>query len=141
MLFIELEYTIATEEAERIGVDHIAKYSNNNTMVESTVAEHLNAQYSAINLLNNRINVMFEYVKCVKQNKLSKNNEILREIRSLCHRLPIIKNEKFYKQYYMVSISSNLVNLKLSMKVSPFSFQAIQRHTLDSVFRHANAVF
>jgi COP9 signalosome complex subunit 6 len=107
MLFIELEYSIATEEAERIGVDHIAKYSNANTMVQSTVAENLNAQYSAINLLNNRINVMFEYVKCVKQNKLKKNNEILREIRSLCHRLPIIKSEKFYKQYYMVSIKKN----------------------------------
>jgi COP9 signalosome complex subunit 6 len=103
MFFIELEYSIATEEAERIGVDHIAKYSYGNTMLQSAVAENLNAQYSAINLLNNRINVMYEYVKCVKQNKLVRNNEILREIRSLCHRLPIIKNENFYKQYYMVS--------------------------------------
>ena len=102
MLFIELEYNIETEEAERIGVDHIAKYSTGNTTIQSAVAENLNAQYSAINLLNNRINVMYEYVRCLKQNKLCKNNEILREIRSMCHRLPIIKSEKFYKQYYMV---------------------------------------
>ena len=27
MLFVELKYTLATEEAERIGVDHVARYS------------------------------------------------------------------------------------------------------------------
>ena len=27
MLFIELQYTLATEEAERIGVDHVARMS------------------------------------------------------------------------------------------------------------------
>lgn len=28
MLFIQLPYTLATEEAERIGVDHVARVSN-----------------------------------------------------------------------------------------------------------------
>lgn len=27
MLFVELQYTLATEEAERIGVDHVARMS------------------------------------------------------------------------------------------------------------------
>ena len=27
MLFVELQYTLATEEAERIGVDHVARVS------------------------------------------------------------------------------------------------------------------
>lgn len=29
MLFVELQYTLATEEAERIGVDHVARVSTN----------------------------------------------------------------------------------------------------------------
>jgi hypothetical protein len=29
MLFVELHYTLATEEAERIGVDHVARMSSN----------------------------------------------------------------------------------------------------------------
>lgn len=29
MLFVELNYTLATEEAERIGVDHVARMSTN----------------------------------------------------------------------------------------------------------------
>lgn len=105
MLFIELEYSLATEEAERIGVDHIAKHSCSTTMVQSTVADHLNAQYSAITLLNNRIKVIYEYVKAVRENKgVKKNNEILREIQSLCHRLPVMNSPNFYKEFYTVLI-------------------------------------
>lgn len=31
MLFVELSYTLATEEAERIGVDHVARMSTSET--------------------------------------------------------------------------------------------------------------
>lgn len=102
MLFIELEFSLATEEAERIGVEHIAKHSSNDTQVQSTVADHLNTQYSAISLLNNRIRVIYEYVKAVKENKnnVKKNNEILRDIQSLCNRLPVMNSPNFYKEFY-----------------------------------------
>lgn len=101
MLFIELEYTLATEEAERIGVDHIAKHSSNNTQVQSVVADHLSVQYSAISLLNNRIRVIYEYVKAIKDKRtLKKNNEVLREIQSLCQRLPVMNSPNFYKEFY-----------------------------------------
>lgn len=104
MQFIELEYTLATDEAERIGVDHIAKHSSGDTMIQSTVADHLNAQYSAISLLNTRIKMIHEYLKAVKENRLPKNNEVLREIQSLCHRLPIMNSDSFHKEFYTVII-------------------------------------
>lgn len=110
IVFIKLEYTLATDEAERIGVDHIAKHSTDSTsssssnMIQSTVAEHLNAQYSAITLLYNRIKVICEYVKDVKSGRVKKNNDILREIQSLCHRLPIMNTPNFYKDFYTVSV-------------------------------------
>lgn len=105
MLFIELEYTLATEEAERIGVDHICQHSHNNSLVQSAVADHLNAQYSAITLLNNRIRVIYEYVKAVRDGtNIKKNNEILREIQSLCNRLPVMNSPNFYKEFYTVKI-------------------------------------
>lgn len=72
-------------------------------MIQSTVAEHLNAQYSAITLLYNRIKVICEYVKDVKSGRVKKNNDILREIQSLCHRLPIMNTPNFYKDFYTVS--------------------------------------
>lgn len=105
ILFIELEYSLATDEAERIGVDHIAKHSaapGSSSMVQSAVAEHLSAQYSAITLLHNRIKVVYEYVRDVKLGRVQKNNEILREIQSLCHRLPVMNSPNFYKEFYTV---------------------------------------
>lgn len=36
MLFVELSYTLATEEAERIGVDHVARMSTSDTGAAST---------------------------------------------------------------------------------------------------------
>lgn len=110
MLFVEIEFSLATDEAERIGVEHIAKLSNSDTMVQSTVSEHLNTQYSAISLLNNRIKVIREYVKAVKENKgnVKKNNEILRDIQSLCNRLPAMNSPNFYKEFYTVKIELNL---------------------------------
>jgi COP9 signalosome complex subunit 6 len=36
MLFVELNYTLATEEAERIGVDHVARMSTSETSEDST---------------------------------------------------------------------------------------------------------
>lgn len=101
MLFIQLEFTLASDEAECIGVEHIAKLSNSDTMAQSTVAEHLNTQYSAIKLLNNRIRVIYEYVKAIKKKQLVKrNNEILRDIQSLCDRMPVMSSPNFYKEFY-----------------------------------------
>ena len=36
MLFVQTHYTLATEEAERIGVDHVARLSNTGTVDTST---------------------------------------------------------------------------------------------------------
>lgn len=105
ILFIELEYSLATDEAERIGVDHIAKHSSDSStanMVQSAVGDHLSAQYSAITLLYNRIKVVCDYVRDVRSDRVKKNNEILREIQSLCHRLPVINSPNFYKEFYSV---------------------------------------
>lgn len=35
MLLVELQYTLATEEAERIGVDHVARMSSHDTQESS----------------------------------------------------------------------------------------------------------
>jgi COP9 signalosome complex subunit 6 len=104
MLFYELEYILATDEAERIGVDHIAKHSCSDTMVQSATSEYLSVQYSAISLLNNRIRVIYEYVKAIKNKtgNIKRNNEILREIQSLCNRLPVLNSSEFYKEFYTI---------------------------------------
>ncbi|KPP75853.1 COP9 signalosome complex subunit 6-like [Scleropages formosus] len=100
MLFAELTYTLATEEAERIGVDHVARMTSTGTGENSTVAEHLIAQHSAIKMLHSRVKVILEYVKAVEAGEVPFNHEILREANALCHRLPVLSTLKFKTDFY-----------------------------------------
>jgi len=109
MLFVELPFSLATEEAERIGVDHVARVStvgssssgsaDGNDAGPSLVSDHLSAQYSAIKMLHSRVKLIMDYVKAVDDGTLQGNHEILRDIKSLVHRLPLMDNPKFQTDY------------------------------------------
>ena len=102
MLFVSLTYTLATEEAERIGVDHVARMSSTDSGESSLVAEHLTAQHSAIKMLHSRVKLVLEYMKEVQRKELPVNHEILREAYSLCHRLPVVESSRFRQDFYNV---------------------------------------
>lgn len=109
MLFVSLQYTLATEEAERIGVDHVARMSSNDAGESSLVAEHLTAQHSAIKMLYSRVRLVLEYMKDVQTEQLPRNHEILREAFSLCHRLPVVDGGRFRQDFYNVSNVFNYI--------------------------------
>ncbi|XP_053404479.1 COP9 signalosome complex subunit 6-like isoform X1 [Mercenaria mercenaria] len=100
MLFVELHYTLATEEAERIGVDHVARMSTADTGEASSVAEQLIAQHSAIKMLHSRVKLILEYIKAVEAGEIPKNLDILREAYSLCYRLPVLNTDKFKEDFF-----------------------------------------
>lgn len=93
-LFIESAYTLASEEAERIGVDHVAKVKASaaaDTTSEVTTA--LSPQHSALDMLYTRISIIRDYLKAVKAGELPENHEVLRQISGLTSRLPIGDDE------------------------------------------------
>jgi len=100
LMLVELTYTLATEEAERIGVDHVARMSSHDTEENSIVAENLQAQYSAIKMLASRVRLIAEYVRASQRGEVPFNHEILREINALAHRLPVLSSEKFRGDFY-----------------------------------------
>jgi len=100
MLFIEVSYTLVTEEAERIGVDHVARLSSAGCPDVSQVSEHIQMQKSAVKMLHSRIDIIFEYVKCVKAGELPMNEEIMRNCLSLCQRLPVLSTQKFKENLF-----------------------------------------
>lgn len=64
MRFVELPYTLATEEAERIGVDHVARVSSvESGSIHSSAADHLQSQYSSIQMLYTRIRFLQRYIE------------------------------------------------------------------------------
>ncbi|EMP24814.1 COP9 signalosome complex subunit 6 [Chelonia mydas] len=108
MLFAELTYTLATEEAERIGVDHVARMTatvvawrvDRHGGAGGGVAEHLIAQHSAIKMLHSRVKLILEYVKASEAGEVPFNHEILREAYALCHCLPVLSTDKFKTDFY-----------------------------------------
>lgn len=87
--FIETDYTLASEEAERIGVDHVAKVKGSSASKASEVTIAMSAQHSALDMLHQRIRVLKNYLQEVKAGTLPPDHRILREMMGLCSRLPI----------------------------------------------------
>eukprot|EP00041_Stephanoeca_diplocostata_P024693 m.632127 g.632127 ORF g.632127 m.632127 type:complete len:340 (-) comp22577_c0_seq3:4055-5074(-) len=94
--FIPAGFTLASEEAERIGVDHVAKITSSaGTSTSSTAtaaseaALHLGTQCGAIDMLRQRIVIVRDYLSAVDAGRLPQNHRVLRAVASLCTRLPI----------------------------------------------------
>lgn len=100
MLFVKLPYTLATEEAERIGLDHVARIVGSNEGVSSRAGDHLMAQHSAIKMLASRVRLVLEYVRAVERGELAHNHEIMRQIRALSNRLPVLETGRFKPEFY-----------------------------------------
>lgn len=130
MLFVPLTYTLATEEAERIGVDHVARVAQSNEATANSfgkfhclkflvkhpllccifsVADHLIAQHVAIKMLHSRVKLVLEYVKAVSEGELKPNHEILREAFTLSHRLPVVQNPTFKEEFHTQSNDVGLI--------------------------------
>lgn len=88
--FINTGYGLATEEAERIGIDHVAKVSGSTgPSVSSEVTLHLSTHRSAMEMMRERIVIIRNYLQAVEAGEIPRNHQILREIAGLCSRLPI----------------------------------------------------
>lgn len=72
-------------------------------MIYILVAEHLQAQHSAIKMLYSRIKLILDYVKAVEKGEVPVCHETLRLAYSLCHRLPIMQPNRFKPDFYQVS--------------------------------------
>ncbi|XP_023320520.1 COP9 signalosome complex subunit 6 [Eurytemora carolleeae] len=100
ILFVKLPYTLSTEEAERIGLDHVARIVAGNEISTSRTADQLTAQHSAINMLTGRVKLILEYMKAVERGDVPRNHEILRQVRALSHRLPVLESSRFQPDFF-----------------------------------------
>lgn len=169
MHFVQVTYEIASSEAERIAVDHIAhRSSSSSSSVASTssagsracgagvgaaihanadialgsaVADFLQKQYFAIEMLYKRIQLLHRYLQArcpsrlplpmpvalvtrrrsrataqdVRAHVIAPDHGIIRSIASLCNRLPVVESvefrEDFLRQYNDVMLMTTLATL------------------------------
>lgn len=114
--FSKLSYSIATTEIERIAVDHVAHDTSGVvsqcmslifhlfSLTDSNllVASHATTLHQSIKMLHIRISVLKQYLEAVKAGKLPADQNLLRDINSVCQQLPAIDSGEFNEAFFTV---------------------------------------
>ncbi len=109
MFFVKLKYTLTTAEAERIGLDHVAKISSSSSATKassktdsgpSKVSEHAMAQLSAVKMLAGRVRLILDYVRAMEAGEVRFDHAILREAKALADRLPVLEISRFRPEFF-----------------------------------------
>jgi COP9 signalosome complex subunit 6 len=115
MLFVKVPYRIQTGEAERIGVDHVARVTSYGGSEESQLTSHLLGLHNAIKMLNLRVKVLHQFLDSTKKGAIPFDHNILRQIYGLCNLLPAIDTpafkEDFIKEYNDVLLVTYLAGI------------------------------
>ena len=111
--FSEVSYTLATEEAERIGVDHVARVSSTGSVDTSAASDHLMVQYRALKMLYHRIKIITHYLRAVKAGEIPPSPEVLRDIQSLTRQLPVSHTPEMNEEW-LVQANDVLLTTYLS---------------------------
>jgi len=115
LLFVKVPYRIQTGEAERIGVDHVARVTPSGGAENSQLASHLLGLHNAVKMLNMRVNVLHQFLEATKKGTIPFDNTIVRQIYGLCNLLPAIDTaafkEDFLKEYNDVLLVTYLASI------------------------------
>lgn len=114
MVFVRANYTVETSDAERIGVDQVAKIlPSGKASGSEQLSAHLISMHSAIKMLNERIRAINELVSKVQSGEVAYPHALLRQISSLVHSLPAMNTAAFNKDY-LTEYNNTLLTIYLS---------------------------
>lgn len=111
--FIEVSWSIITEDVEIIGLEHNAKMTHVN-VAPSAAIDNLRLQYNAVKMLKDRIKVISKFVKDVQSGVLPYLEEPMADVAKLVHRFPIMSSEQ-YAQAYNVQCNDVALNTYLGI--------------------------
>ncbi|KAF5827947.1 maintenance of mitochondrial structure and function-domain-containing protein [Dunaliella salina] len=100
--FVKSSYTVETSDAERIGVDQVAKITSTGKATGSEqLSAHLSGLHSAIKMLVQRVRLVQEVVSNMRLGSLPYHDALLRKVSSLVASLPTMDTEQFHSDYLM----------------------------------------
>ncbi|KAI8803522.1 maintenance of mitochondrial structure and function-domain-containing protein [Cladochytrium replicatum] len=98
-IFLKTNYKIETGEAERIAIDHVAHAATADAEEGSALIAHLVSQKNAIGMLHARIKIINQYLIDVEKGLIPRDHNVLRQISSLCNRLPTADSAEFTNEF------------------------------------------
>lgn len=96
--FTKTPHKLRIEGAEGIAVDTISKVKTSEEGQSPLVVQFRSIQ-NALRMLNSRIAIVQKFLRATAEGKVEKNHELLRQINSLCHRLPVTDSRDFQKDF------------------------------------------
>ncbi|KAI8925829.1 maintenance of mitochondrial structure and function-domain-containing protein [Entophlyctis helioformis] len=99
MMFAQAHYKIETTDSETIAVEHVAHAAN--AQGGSKPIAHLTGQQNAIRMLQSRVQVLVKYLEEVEAGTLPRNHTVLRQLSSLCNRLPTVQGHDFESEFFV----------------------------------------
>lgn len=98
-VFVPTPYTIETNEAERISVDHVAKSNPSEAEGAGILTSHLEGLRGGLKKLNQRNGAILKYLSASEQGKIPKDLGTLRQIFSVCNQFPASDTSAFKKEF------------------------------------------
>ncbi|KAJ5075612.1 cop9 signalosome complex subunit 6 [Anaeramoeba ignava] len=115
IFFVKTPFKIASNEAERLSIDHVAKFAGVSEKKESQLGAHLKTTHSAVKMLHTKLQVIIKYLGAVSSGKLKPNLAITRQCYSVINKLPAIDSQEFTNQFQKefndALLASYLVNI------------------------------
>jgi len=100
MLFVKVPYRIETGEAERIGVDQVARITPGaGAITGSALTSHLMGVHNAISMLNVRVKLLLKYLDGIRTGSIPADHGTLRRVASLCNQLPATDTAQFKQDF------------------------------------------
>jgi COP9 signalosome complex subunit 6 len=99
--FVLSDFTIATSEAERIGVDQVARIvpSTGSFAGSTQLTSQLNSMHSAVTMLVDRVAALHALLIKMQSGEVPFDHEIVRHAAALSARLPAMDSQQFETSY------------------------------------------
>lgn len=98
-VFVKLPFKIDTTPAENVAVNHIAKNTATGEFAAARLQAHLAGIHSAVKMLGSRVKVLVQYLADVKKGNVQPTPAAMRQIASLCQRLPALDTKSFQHEH------------------------------------------
>eukprot|EP00727_Mastigamoeba_balamuthi_P012527 m51a1_g7898 putative mov34 mpn pad-1 family protein (330) ;mRNA; r:121528-123032 len=139
---VPVNFRIATAEAERIGVDHVAHVTPSGA---SQLTTRLLGMHGTLKMLNLRVRALERYVEATRKGVVPYDHELLRQVKCLCNLLPTVNTDDFRERFVSESNDVLLVTYLATLtKVANTMNELVDKYAVSAergCARHRGAGF
>uniref|UniRef100_A0A7S4M1B1 COP9 signalosome complex subunit 6 n=1 Tax=Guillardia theta TaxID=55529 RepID=A0A7S4M1B1_GUITH len=116
LTFARSTYHLETEEAERVSVDQVSHLlPAGASSASSVMSSHMSSVHSAVTMLQKRVQCILSLLQAMEKGEVKKDHRLLRQVASLCQRLPATDTPDFKEDLLQLHNDTMLVTYLATM--------------------------